>query len=67
MPQTPDLAPVPHDFDAPPPREHAPRSIRAVEAYQTGALAPVRFRPVGPIGGGDCGVLVFWTRVGFGR
>lgn len=42
-------------------------AIRAVEAYQTGATAPVRFRPVGPIGGGDCGVLVFWTRVGLGR
>lgn len=43
------------------------RAIRAVEAYQNGATAPVRFRPVGPIGGGDCGVLVFWTRVGLGR
>lgn len=42
-------------------------AIRAMEAYQSGATAPVRFRPVGPIGGGDCGVLVFWTRVGFGR
>jgi hypothetical protein len=42
-------------------------AIRAMEAYQSGASAPVRFRPVGPIGGGDCGVLVFWTRVGFGR
>lgn len=37
-------------------------SIRAVEAYQSGVTAPVRFRPVGPIGGGDCGVLVFWTK-----
>jgi hypothetical protein len=42
-------------------------AIRAMEAYQSGATAPVRFRPVGPIGGGDCGVLVFWTRIGFGR
>jgi hypothetical protein len=42
-------------------------AIRAMEAYQNGATAPVRFRPVGPVGGGDCGVLVFWTRVGFGR
>lgn len=42
-------------------------AIRAMEAYQNGATAPARFRPVGPIGGGDCGVLVFWTRVGFGR
>jgi hypothetical protein len=42
-------------------------AIRALEAYQSGATAPVRFRPVGPIGGGDCGVLVFWTRLGFGR
>ena len=42
-------------------------AIRAMEAYQSGVTAPVRFRPVGPIGGGDCGVLVFWTRVGFGR
>jgi Carboxypeptidase regulatory-like domain len=42
-------------------------SICAMEAYQSGATAPVRFRPVGPIGGGDCGVLVFWTRLGFGR
>lgn len=42
-------------------------AIRAMEVYQSGATAPVRFRPVGPIGGGDCGVLVFWTRVGFGR
>lgn len=41
-------------------------AIRAVEAYQSGATAPVRFRPVGPIGGGDCGVLVFWTRSGLG-
>lgn len=43
------------------------RAIMAVEAYQTGATAPVRFRPVGPTGGGDCGVLVFWTRTGLGR
>ena len=42
-------------------------AIRAMEAYQSGATAPVRFRPVGPIGGGDCGVLVFWTRIGLGR
>lgn len=42
-------------------------SIRAMEAYQSGVTAPVRFRPVGPIGGGDCGVLVFWTRAGLGR
>lgn len=42
-------------------------SIRAMEAYQSGVTAPVRFRPVGPIGGGDCGVLVFWTRFGLGR
>ena len=42
-------------------------AIRALEAYQSGATAPVRFRPVGPIGGGDCGVLVFWTRLGLGR
>lgn len=42
-------------------------AIRAMEAYQNGTTAPVRFRPVGPIGGGDCGVLVFWTRLGFGR
>lgn len=42
-------------------------AIRAMEAYQSGATAPARFRPVGPIGGGDCGVLVFWTRLGFGR
>ena len=42
-------------------------AIRALEVYQSGATAPARFRPVGPIGGGDCGVLVFWTRVGFGR
>lgn len=42
-------------------------AIRALEAYQSGATAPVRFRPVGPIGGGDCGVLVFWTRHGLGR
>lgn len=42
-------------------------AIRAMEAYQSGATAPARFRPVGPIGGGDCGVLVFWTRFGFGR
>lgn len=42
-------------------------AIRAMEAYQTGAAAPVRFRPVGPVGGGDCGVIVFWTRIGFGR
>lgn len=42
-------------------------AIRAMEAYQSGTTAPARFRPVGPIGGGDCGVLVFWTRVGFGR
>ena len=42
-------------------------AIRAVEVYQSGATVPARFRPVGPMGGGDCGVLVFWTRVGFGR
>ncbi|HEX6923950.1 MAG TPA: carboxypeptidase-like regulatory domain-containing protein [Longimicrobiaceae bacterium] len=41
-------------------------AIRAVEAYQSGATAPAQFRPVGPIGGGDCGVLVFWTRLGLG-
>lgn len=42
-------------------------AIRALEVYQSGATAPARFRPVGPLGGSDCGVLVFWTRVGFGR
>jgi hypothetical protein len=41
-------------------------AIRAMEAYQSGATAPARFRPTGPVGGGDCGVLVFWTRIGLG-
>jgi hypothetical protein len=42
-------------------------AIRALEAYPIGSLAPARFRPVGPIGGGDCAVIVFWTRTGLGR
>jgi hypothetical protein len=42
-------------------------AIRALEAYPTGSMAPAQFRPVGPIGGGDCAVIVFWTRTGFGR
>jgi hypothetical protein len=41
--------------------------IHAVEIYQTGADAPLRFHAAGGGGGGgDCGVVVLWTFVGFG-
>jgi hypothetical protein len=41
--------------------------VHAVEVYQTGADAPLRFHAAGGGGGGgDCGVIVLWTFVGFG-
>jgi hypothetical protein len=41
--------------------------IRAVELYQDAAEAPAEFHADGGPGGGDCGVIVLWTYVGFGR
>jgi hypothetical protein len=41
--------------------------LAALEVYQDGTDSPVRFRPVGEIGGGDCAVIVLWTTAGLGR
>jgi hypothetical protein len=43
-----------------------PAQLAALEVYQDGTDSPVRFRPVGEIGGGDCAVIVLWTRAGLG-
>jgi hypothetical protein len=44
-----------------------PAQLAALEVYQDGTTSPVRFRPVGEIGGGDCAVVVLWTKAGLGE
>lgn len=41
--------------------------IRAVELYENPGEAPAEYHAVGSGGGTDCGVIVLWTYVGFGR
>ena len=43
--------------------------VAAMEVYQRGTDAPLQFRPVraGPGGGGDCAVVVVWTRSALGQ
>jgi hypothetical protein len=41
--------------------------LAALEVYQDGTDSPVRFRPVGEVGGGDCAVVVLWTKAGLGE
>lgn len=43
-----------------------PSQLAALEVYQDGTASPVRFRPVGEVGGGDCAVVVLWTKAGLG-
>ncbi|MBZ4039654.1 hypothetical protein [Novilysobacter selenitireducens] len=48
MPQTPDLAPVPHGFDAPPPRDLAhdwtTRRVRSRQAWTDAKAANSEWR-----------------------
>lgn len=43
-----------------------PAQLGALEVYQDGTDSPARFRPVGEVGGGDCAVVVLWTRAALG-
>jgi hypothetical protein len=43
-----------------------PAQVAAVEIYQDATESPVRFRPVGDLGGGDCAIVVLWSAAGLG-
>ena len=43
-----------------------PAQVAAVEIYQDATESPVRFRPVGDLGGGDCAIVVLWSSAGLG-
>lgn len=43
-----------------------PAQVAALEIYQDATESPVRFRPVGDLGGGDCAIVVLWSRAALG-
>ena len=40
--------------------------VGAIEVYQDGSVSPVRFHPVGDRPGGDCAIVVLWSRAALG-